>query len=420
MDNYIVVGDPELAPDVPPTSVGASEVSYTNTTSGLSATNVQGAIDEVVDISGNTSSALVEQSIGTFPEFAISTNSADSYYSDGRGGVRNSSEKLLIFSVSHLRSDGTKVSVGFQLYATSQEALEQSSYTQYGDLVMSSYKTQSGHTIYVGTQTGRWATAIPSTDELLKANYCTTVTIDGKTKRIQNVVDMKYRSGRNFWLGYNPMVDQIVDKVLFGEIDYPSGIYSTKSNNEIISLFENSVAHNEPTTTASQAYSVGQYMVRGGNLKKVTSAISSGESITGNNTRNTTVGEELSNKQDKPTTGVITLSATDCVPTAVGTAVQYHNKLLVGAKKVSVMCEDLSTHLSAYLDTFNGLIDDVTDTIDTTAVQAEGTPYANNYWTAKIDIAFKASSGNIYLNVKFKGDSQIFSNLRATKIYYEK
>lgn len=49
MDDYIVVGDPELAPDVPSTSVDASEVSYINTSSGLSATNVQGAIDEVTN-----------------------------------------------------------------------------------------------------------------------------------------------------------------------------------------------------------------------------------------------------------------------------------------------------------------------------------------------------------------------------------
>jgi hypothetical protein len=53
------------------------------------------------------------------------------------------------------------------------------------------------------------------------------------------------------------------------------------------------IASNEPTATSSRAYSVGQYMVRGGNLKKVTRAIASGESITGNNTRNTTVGAEL-------------------------------------------------------------------------------------------------------------------------------
>lgn len=111
MDNYHVVGDPNLAPPVPPTSVDASEVSYTNTTSGLSATNVQGALDEVVDISGNISSALVE--------------------------------------------------------------------------------------------------------------------------------------------------------------------------------------HNEPTTTASQSYTKGEYLTQGGYFKKVTSAIASGESITGNNTRNTTVGTEL-------------------------------------------------------------------------------------------------------------------------------
>ena len=403
----------------------ASNVPYTNTTSGLSATNVQGAIDEVVDISGNTSSALVEQSIGTFPEFAISTNSADSYYSGGRGGVRNSSEKLLIFSVSHLSSDGTKVSVGVQLYASSQEALEQSSYTQYGKLTTSSYKTQSGNTVYSGTQTGRWVIAIPSTDELLKANYCASVTIDGKTKRIQNVVDMKYRSGRNFWLGYNPMVDQIIDEVLFGDIDYPSGIYSTKSNNEIISLFENSVAHNEPTTTASQAYSVGQYMTQYGNLKKVTKAIASGESITSNNTSNTTVGEELrqlnsdlSNKQSKTDNSLSTSSKTVVgAINEVKTNVQTlsASMLKMNVVDVTVTFPAKSTRSVQVTPATLGLSG---KTLTSISVSVSMTPTSmyNNYF---VSVSPYTNPNGVYLNIYNATDSQANVPLLLTVLYTE-
>ena len=56
---------------------------------------------------------------------------------------------------------------------------------------------------------------------------------------------------------------------------------------------EQVIAHHEVAYTASQAYSVGSYLTRGEQLKKVTSAIASGEPITGNNTSNTTVGAEL-------------------------------------------------------------------------------------------------------------------------------
>ena len=67
------------------------------------------------------------------------------------------------------------------------------------------------------------------------------------------------------------------------------------------------IAHHEVSDTASQAYSVGSYLTRGEQLKKVTSAIASGGTISSSNTSNTTVGQELkqlnsdlSNKLDRP------------------------------------------------------------------------------------------------------------------------
>jgi chemotaxis protein histidine kinase CheA len=268
----------------------ASNVPYTNTTSGLSATNVQSAIDEVVDISGNTSSALVEQSIGTFPEFAISTNSADSYYSDGRGGVRDSNDKIIIIGMCRYNeSNSGQYYVGFMLYGTSAQALAQSSYTPYGQISIHTFVTPQGNTVYVARQDSGW---VYNTVTNPYTASSTKVTINGNTATLNNVF-IQNTSGVITSSQADKMLLTIVDEVLFGNKEYSSGIYQVKSNNEIISLFENSVAHNEPNTTASQAYSVGQYLTQGGNLKKVTSAIASGEPITGNNTSNTTVGEEL-------------------------------------------------------------------------------------------------------------------------------
>ena len=60
MDNYIVVGDPELAPDVPPTNVDASEVSYNSET-------VEDALDKSFMNHGTTAETDMNNivSIGT-------------------------------------------------------------------------------------------------------------------------------------------------------------------------------------------------------------------------------------------------------------------------------------------------------------------------------------------------------------------
>ena len=286
-----IVWDTNNKWDILTPSTVASQVKYDGTTSGLSATTVQSAIDEVVDISGNTSSALVEQSIGTFPEFAISTNSADSYYSDGRGGVRDSNDKIIIIGMCRYNEENSgQYYVGFMLYGTSAQALAQSSYTQYGSISSSrTFVTPQGNTVYVAWQSYGW---VYNTVTNPYTASSTTVTINGNDATLNNVF-VQNTSGIVSSSQSDKMLLTIVDEVLFGTKEYSSGIYQVKSNNEIISLFENSVAHNEPATTSSQAYSVGQYMMNGDNLKKVTSAIASGESITGNNTSNTTVGEEL-------------------------------------------------------------------------------------------------------------------------------
>jgi len=84
------------------------------------------------------------------------------------------------------------------------------------------------------------------------------------------------------------------------------------------------------------------------------------------------------------------------------------------------MCESFSSSLVAYIDTLDGLIENASVVLDNTMPQAEGTSANNNFWKAKLFIALNRSTGNIYLNVQFMGSSQAFSNLRVTKIYYEK
>ena len=77
------------------------------------------------------------------------------------------------------------------------------------------------------------------------------------------------------------------------------------ATNGTVRYTQETIAKTEGNSTSSQAYSSGQYMIRDGNLKKVTRAIARGESITGNNTSNTTVGEELRNKISKFANGVL-------------------------------------------------------------------------------------------------------------------
>ena len=77
----------------------------------------------------------------------------------------------------------------------------------------------------------------------------------------------------------------------------------------------------ELSDTASKSYSVGEYLVSDGNFKKVTAAISSGASITSNNTLNTTVGAEL-------TGGLMELQTSGTDTNLVGYA-KFNSGLLV-------------------------------------------------------------------------------------------
>ena len=44
--------------------------------------------------------------------------------------------------------------------------------------------------------------------------------------------------------------------------------------------------------------------------------------------------------------------------------------------------------------------------------------YKNDYWGAIVNIYFTSTTGEIKINVKFKGSSQSFYDLRVTEILY--
>jgi hypothetical protein len=128
---------------------------------------------------------------------------------------------------------------------------------------------------------------------------------------------------------------------------------------------------------------------------------------------------DLSNKRDKPTTGVIQLSASECLPTALGQEVSYQNNLLVNALKVSVFIAGRAVTL----DTLNGLMDaqygyweNTIPNNDSSITCVEG----GNYWRGKVLMTFVRSRGTITINVQAKGNSIALANLKVSYIYYEK
>ena len=92
-DKTIIGAINELAAEIPSGSVDADDVTYSNTVSGLSATNVQDAIDEVVaalpsagavELQSGTLTAGQTSVVLTFAEQAISATSlVDVYVEDG-------------------------------------------------------------------------------------------------------------------------------------------------------------------------------------------------------------------------------------------------------------------------------------------------------------------------------------------------
>ena len=300
MDNYHVVGDPELAPDVPPTNVDASEVSYTNTTSGLSATNVQDAIDEVTNksfmdkASSSTEPADMNNvvSIGTHtisPDITtlnVPVSGTWAYVEVFKHGATGLFQLWMSLNDNgmYIRTKSGAPAV-WSHWRHYEHIITPSELSQYG---ISTSGEQINSTLeeickkvplycevkiyWTGNDATRFGTLANQIPESFGSLY---IHKNGYSNPCY-IEFVQYGSGNHYIRNFDYInADHLSDWVNLNTVGY-------------------AIASNEPTSKSSRAYSVGQYMVRGGNLKKVTSAIASGESITGNNTSNTTVGEELS------------------------------------------------------------------------------------------------------------------------------
>lgn len=131
----------------------------------------------------------------------------------------------------------------------------------------------------------------------------------------------------------------------------------------------NKLAVNEPTTTASQSYTKGEYLTQGGYFKKVTSAIASGDTISSSNTEDTTVGEELtqinsdlSNKQN-----ISSALKVEAVPFVAGN-INANDNLIINVNGI----------------TNNG--NDVAYIVDTTLDYIIGTARRENDTTARVTL----------------------------------
>jgi len=274
-----IVWDTNNKWDILTPSTVASQVKYDGTTSGLSATNVQSAIDESLaenETAVSSAAAWMVYENNKSPVrkyFVVSTNSADKWTYRGRGTTgRGNTDKVVVF----VRAGAEYSQYGFTICAIglSESAVNWSNPTSYGSANITSHKTRRGNTLYMGRNSGSFQGDANMT-------LYGSATIDGST---YNLIPVAMPTTSAIDVHSENALFRIAEDILVYDMAYT---HLTQNTGEY------AIANDEPTTTSSQAYSVGQYMVRGGNLKKVTSAIASGESITGNNTSNTTVGEEL-------------------------------------------------------------------------------------------------------------------------------
>ena len=238
----------------------ASSVPYTNTTSGLSASNVQGAIDEVdgkIDTTKQIANGVIAswssaQSLSTGYvryNYGTSTN-----YS---GGVSVSSlHKGILYKVT---ITGTCSNVVNDIEAA---------------LVL-----KTSNTTAVDTDSVAWAFGKTQ--------------ISGTSFTIETYISIPKNVSPTYcqyWFrksssSTSPTVNSIYAK------------WEEICVNEAIDIgdydIQSRISNIEPKSTSSQAYSTGQYFTHGDKLKKVTSAIASGDTISSSNAEDTTVGAEL-------------------------------------------------------------------------------------------------------------------------------
>ena len=239
----------------------ASDVTYTNTTSELSATNVQSAIDEI--------------------DSEIDTT------------------KQIVYGIC------AAISSGYSL-TTNYRVLCYGNYITYNDAV----RTSSLHkgVLYKVTITGTCSDVsndIEAALVLKTSNDISSVDVDG----VVWAIGKTSISGTSFIIETYLSIPKTTSPTYCQYWFRKSSSSTSTTINNIYAKWEevcvneakdigdwdiqNRISNIEYKTTASQAYSVGEYLTQGGNLKKVTSAIASGNIISSSNTSDTTVGAEL-------------------------------------------------------------------------------------------------------------------------------
>ena len=96
------------------------------------------------------------------------------------------------------------------------------------------------------------------------------------------------------------------------------------------------------------------------------------------------------------------------IPTAIGVDTIYQNDILKNRSIISVIFDGLD-HTSVTLVGHSSRgTGGVINTVD----------HTNDYWSAIVYAYYFSTIGEIKINVRFKGSSQSFYNLRVTEILY--
>ena len=277
----------------------ASQVEYDNTTSGASATDAQGALDEAfsdIDEIYKANSILGAKNLIPYPYYTTSSTILNV-------SITNNSDGTITLN-------GTSTGNGEFVFVANANNF----YPKAGTYKVSGISGGSSSTYFIETQLSGSVTYLYDGEE--------EITTDG-TKYLR--FSFKFKTGATF-------TDFVVSPMLRLASDtddtYRPYAMTNRELTEEVNEVKSNLATIETTSTASKAYSVGDYLVYKGQLYEVTSAIASGGTLTvGTNIVATTVGNVLStinsNLSDLYPVGAIVMGATSDFSTEAKIIARY-------------------------------------------------------------------------------------------------